>query len=241
MNRADIVEEMRAKGLLRLSIFALVVANLVPVFGVLALGWQVFPILMLYCMENVVIGFYNVLRMVWCTGEGNVQPASAKWYLIPFFCAHYGLFSVGHACLVFFVFGSKAVGWGDSYAPSDLFWQLLTRYQLGWSLLGLVISHGVSFVSNYLIGGERHRAYFGVLLFQPYVRVIGMHLVVLFGAVALVFFNAPSFALVLLVLLKIGIDLRAHLAERAKFAVGGDWRDRKREQRDGLRTITTYR
>jgi hypothetical protein len=44
MNHADIVEKLRTKGLLRPSVLTLVLSNLVPVFGVLALGWDVFPI-----------------------------------------------------------------------------------------------------------------------------------------------------------------------------------------------------
>lgn len=226
MNRADIIPKLRAKGLLRPSAIALVLSNLVPVLGVLALGWSMFPILMLYWMENVVIGFFNVLRMAWCTGKGNVKPASAKLFLIPFFCLHYGLFCAAHGFTVYALFGGKSFADPDVMSSAP-FGQTMARYHLGWALLGLVVSHGVSFVDNYLLHGERRRAYFGLLLFQPYMRVVVLHLALLLGACAGLLIGSPQYALVLLVLMKIILDLRAHLAERDKFASRGDRSGRK--------------
>lgn len=209
-----------ARDLGRPSVIALVVSNLVPVLGVLALGWQAFPILMLYWMENVVIGFYNVLRMIGCTGEGNVQPASAKWYLIPFFCGHYGLFCAVHGFVLYTLFGGASFADPDVVSSAPL-WPTLVRHQLGWALLGLTISHGVSFVDNYLRHGERRRAQFGVLMIQPYARVAVLHLALLLGAGAGLLLGQPTSALVLLVLMKIALDLRAHLAERLKLGSSG--------------------
>ena len=39
------------------SIIALIAVNLFPVFGVLFMGWDVFPIMILFWSENVIIGF----------------------------------------------------------------------------------------------------------------------------------------------------------------------------------------
>jgi hypothetical protein len=46
------------------SLIALVVANAFPIFGVLFLGWTVFPLVLLYWLENVVVGSYNVVKLV---------------------------------------------------------------------------------------------------------------------------------------------------------------------------------
>src|SRR5690348_15210944 len=40
------------------SVIALVLANLVPVFGVLALHWEVFPLMFLFWSENVIVGVF---------------------------------------------------------------------------------------------------------------------------------------------------------------------------------------
>jgi hypothetical protein len=47
-----------------LSIQALTVANLVPLFGVVFLGWDAAAIVLLYWIENLIIGLFNVLRMI---------------------------------------------------------------------------------------------------------------------------------------------------------------------------------
>src|SRR5213596_4078265 len=53
--------------------------------------------------------------------------------------------------------------------------------QLGWGLLGLVVSHGLSFYSNYLKSGEYERASLNALMSQPYSRVMVLHMTVLLG------------------------------------------------------------
>jgi hypothetical protein len=46
----------------------LVGANIMPAFGVLALGWDVGSILFVYWLESAVVGFFNVLKMVQAQG-----------------------------------------------------------------------------------------------------------------------------------------------------------------------------
>ena len=50
--------------LLTPSVLLLIVANLVPLYGVFFLDWQIFPILLLFWMENVVVGIFNVFKML---------------------------------------------------------------------------------------------------------------------------------------------------------------------------------
>ena len=49
------------------SVIFLIVANLVPLYGVFFLHWQVFPILLLFWMENVMVGLFNALKMTMAT------------------------------------------------------------------------------------------------------------------------------------------------------------------------------
>jgi hypothetical protein len=46
------------------SLVALVVANALPLAGVLFLGWTVFPLVLLYWLENVVVGAFNVAKLL---------------------------------------------------------------------------------------------------------------------------------------------------------------------------------
>ena len=45
------------------ALVALVLANLIPLAGVLFLGWSVWQILIIYWLENGIVGFFNVLKM----------------------------------------------------------------------------------------------------------------------------------------------------------------------------------
>ena len=44
-------------------VVALIVANAIPLFGVLFFGWNVWMILIVYWLENGIVGFFNVLKM----------------------------------------------------------------------------------------------------------------------------------------------------------------------------------
>ena len=47
-----------------LSAAVLIAANAAPLIGVLAHHWTVFAVVLLYWCENVVVGVFNVLRML---------------------------------------------------------------------------------------------------------------------------------------------------------------------------------
>ena len=48
--------------------------------------------------------------------------------------------------------------------------------QFRWPLLALVASHGLSFASHYLLGGERLSVSRQALMGRPYGRIVVMHL-----------------------------------------------------------------
>ena len=66
------------------STWVLLVANLVPLAGVLFWGWDAFALLALFWMENVVVGVFSALRML------TIDPRDpalwlAKLFMVPFF------------------------------------------------------------------------------------------------------------------------------------------------------------
>ena len=90
--------------LLTPSVLLLIVANLVPLYGVFFLDWQIFPILLLFWMENVVVGIFNVFKMLVAS---PAKPTSwlTKVFMVPFFCFHYGMFTLVHGVFIFGFFG----------------------------------------------------------------------------------------------------------------------------------------
>ena len=188
--------------MLRISIGSLILSNLIPLIGVIFFGWSVSTILILYWSENVIIGFYNVIKMALAKGKAKKQQTYQRFFLIGFFILHFGIFTFGHAAFVFSFFGTEN--------PS--FQSLLP------ALLPLFISHGVSMFVHFIKNKEYERISFEDLFFQPYKRVIIMHLTIIFGAWVAIAFRLPSLVLVVLIFLKITVDIVFHKKEHHRFA-----------------------
>ena len=194
------------------SVLVLVAANLVPLLGVLGASWTVFSVLLLYWCENVAVGVFNILRMLVASPK-DIATDAAKLFLIPFFAFHYGMFTMVHGIFVLALFGPT----GGRFSPSPAAFLAAVRDAgIGYGALAIVLSHGFSFVHNYIAGGEFRNASLPQLMAQPYARVMVLHATILLGGFAAKAMGAPVAALVLLIALKTLIDLRAHLAERRK-------------------------
>lgn len=196
---------------LLLSTAALVVANLVPLGGALLGIWSVYDLLLLFWAENLVIGAYQVLRMGTVLVRRQLVMLAI---MIPFFIVHYGIFAFVHG--VFLTSLLAPDGQDGMEAAAEL---LLSRDGLLWPLAALVASHGVSFAVNFLGAGEWRDVPEQDLMFQPYTRVVLLHVVILLGGVVVMTLGEPVAALVLLVGLKIGVDIVAHRREHRGAAV----------------------
>ena len=207
------------------AVVALVVANAIPLVGVLFLDWNVWTILTIYWLENGVVGIFNILKMARAEGPeptgraatlSNGRPVSttagAKVALIPFFIVHYGIFWVVHGIFVLTLPQFQAFGGESAGIRSDPFAVVLV-------LAGLFISHAVSFRSNYIGRGEYLRTSVSAQMNAPYGRLIVLHLTIIVGGLAIATTGAPSAAVLILVLLKTALDLGLHLAEHREVDV----------------------
>jgi hypothetical protein len=195
------------------SAWILLAANLVPVAGVLLWDWSVFALIALFWMENVIVGVFFALRML-CADPRDPALWAAKLFMVPFFCFHYGMFTAIHGMFVFTLFGGKA------YPVQDL--RVLepaarAAGELGlWlPLAALLASHGFSFLWNYLYRGEFRHAQLSRLMAKPYGRIVVLHVAIIFGGIAAMALGSPVWALLVLLALKVGLDLRAHLKEHS--------------------------
>lgn len=196
-----------------LSAGVLFVANLFPLYGVAVLGWSVFDVLLLFWVENVIVGLLNVARMVTAAPDDPLQ-WGAKLLFVPFFCVHYGMFTAVHGAFVFGMFGQRKTAglfqpelWLDTIGAQGL-----------WLAVGvLAASHLFSFAWNYIGRGEYRVAGVSELMGKPYGRVVVLHLTIIFGGMGVQALGSPLWALLLLVALKTGIDVAAHLREHRKW------------------------
>lgn len=238
-----------------IALAALVGANLLPLVGVLLFDWSLFAVILLYWAENGIIGVFNIVKMLaagsdnWLSslrarsanaedaepGDAGADMFGARAFLVPFFTIHYGLFWLVHGVFVFVLFGSFGNGLGvNAEVPGQA-----VSGGVWIGLLSLVLSHGVSFGFNFIGNGEYRRASPDTLMFQPYGRVVVLHVTIVVGGIVAQALGEPLWALVLMVALKIVVDLWAHLREHHTMAAGGaneaTRRARMREAFEALR------
>lgn len=196
----------------RYSIAVLIAANLLPLVGVLFWDWDVFFLLLLFWCENVIIGVFGIARLIVASDTEN---AGEGLFLPAFFLIHYGGFMFGHFMLLFAMYSSHAAGAGQSAEPADYYSMVIEN--LNWiAVVALFISHGWSFVENYMGKREYENLRPGAAMALPYRRVMITHVALLAGGFFLVERGQPLVGLVLLVLLKIILDVTFHRREHSR-------------------------
>lgn len=205
---------------LRWSAPALVVSNAIPLLGVLFFDWDTFLVVYLFWCENLILGVCNLLRMAFACGAKGVGQHIVKPLAAAFFVVHYGMFTVAHGSIILQVFGAERLGWENAIFGPDFFAPVIEGLIQLWpeiwvGFVALSASHLLSFLVNYLGGGEYRRTRVEDTMKQPYRRVVVLHLAVCFGALAVAAAGNLTGLLALLVVLKIAVDLRAHWKEHA--------------------------
>ena len=135
--------------------------------------------------------------------------------MIPFFAVHYGGFALVHGLFVMTMFSGN----GGGKADPRLVLHTISQADLWYGVAALILSHGISFVHNFLMGGEYRRTSLSQLMTRPYARVMVLHITILGGGFLVMALHSALPALVVLIVLKTGIDLAAHNAERKTLAV----------------------
>jgi hypothetical protein len=196
--------EVDAPSITSASGLALIAANLVPLAGVLFFQWDLASVLILYWAESAVIGFYTALKIV-------VVGKLAAFVAVPAFVGHFGGFMAIHFLLIysFFVRGVDAAGPdpGAREALSGIF------SPLWFPLATLFLSHGVSFVSNFIGRQEYTRSTVKGLMNSPYSRILAMQMTLIVGGWILLLLRSPAAVLAVLVLIKTAADFSAHRRE----------------------------
>ena len=272
---------VRAVGLYRRtatsrSALLLLVANAIPLVGVAFFDWSLLTILVLYWLENGIVGFWNVPRIVMAQGSVIPTPASVmppgapmqaaspipqgppppsgtplapdgpplppgtagmaamgsamsrlagvgRAALALFFIVHYGIFWSVHGVFVFalpafgdgFGMGSGTPAFGGGFGAgggTSAFGELEPSY-VALAAVALFISHGASFLFNYIGRGEYRTASPAGQMASAYGRVVVLHITIIVGSLVVAFLGAPIGALLILVVLKTAFDLGLHLRQ----------------------------
>jgi len=191
----------------------LILVNLVPIWGVWFKDWDAKEVFLVYCLESVIMGIYNVLMMLLTTfakkqddwNNGGASTMVSGYFFIFFFIIHYGFFlfiQVGMFLTIANV--------GD-LEFTDFFYFLfhVTDYlspSTEQLLLLIIASHGIIVLKDFIIPGVYKTASLGTLMFAPYARIFVQQLCVIIGGFLLGFGLGKIFILVF-ILVKIFFEI----------------------------------
>ncbi len=205
------------------SILSIAAANLVPLAGVLLFDWDVAVVILLYWAENIIIGCYNILKMAIVSVEHPILHLGKLFYIV-FFSIHFGGFCAGHGFFILTFFNMESginellsTSWPGPFAFIQLLFSVIASVWqnhppgMGWMVVFLSFSHGISFVENYLLKKEYSRLTAQELMGQPYKRVVIMHIAIIAGGIPIMMLGSPMPLLCILIFLKIGMDIYMHI------------------------------
>ena len=190
------------KSKLTISDFFLILINLVPLYGVWFEGWNAAQVFLVYCLETVIIGVINVLKMACVTifvkskdvwENGGSTTMQSGWFFIFFFIIHYG----------FFVFVQTQVFFGVSGIANNA--SLFGKYAQIPALLGdngklmlliFITYYSLQNVFGFFVTGNYKTISLSRLMFEPYMRIFVQQFVVILGSIFLSFGAGKVFILV---------------------------------------------
>jgi len=203
----------------RFTSIILLCANVVPLIGVLFFDWDLQTVMLLYWIENLIVGLTNIVRILFMAQSPHLKN---RLFSAAFFTVHYGLFCMAHGSLLFNMLDIEIAGITGTVSPIDmvqnlpavyLFLQQTMGASASVALIGMLLSHGFSLNTHYFKAGERHRLTVSKAMHMPYQRIIVMHIGLMGGVFLIEEFGATVLLLVALVAAKIGFDFVFHRKE----------------------------
>ena len=181
----------------------MLVANAIPLFGVLQLDWNAAAVVVLYVIETIIIGIFHAGRLLFIGNRGEKQEKTnlGTLPLTVFFLFHYNFFIFVQSVLLFGLLEGYNLGFTDSFNlvhNFGLFFKepyLISIYafigsQLVYTGRELFVTHSYEHM-----GADRY-------MFLPYTRIFVQQFVVIIGAFFMIATNSPTTIVVLLILFK---------------------------------------
>lgn len=212
------------------SIIGITLVNAIPVIGVLWLRWTILDVVLSYWLETLVICIFTFLKILAsqkpvAQNEYEVQYNGQRFsfslvnksgYAVGFIWNSLGILAT-HLIAIWVLFGFDYTAFsfmsqfvtGTAFLPGDF---SLPKEWLIFAVV-LVASHGYSFFLNYYRRGEYLLYSPKELMVQPYRRVVAMMLALMVGGWLVQRSDAPLWALVTLIFIKLVIDILSHLEQ----------------------------
>lgn len=221
------LEELRSE-LYKIDVAILILANLPPLFGIIFLGWQTMDILLLFGFEVVVVGFFNIIKLLWVRGTQRA-PKYLKIIMIPFFVIHFSIFLgvcyIGilavlttYKQIILDYNGVRSI-WKFTLKPYFYNQVLNPSNLLFYTYVLVLISHLTAFSQNFLKGKENIKMTVDSLMRAPYWQVFITQVWVVGGAAIILEYRWSLAWLSFSVLIKMAIDFYLRYREHYKYGI----------------------
>ncbi len=190
--------------------------DLLPLVAILHFGWGATPLVALYWLENLVIGLFTAARMIGAglaqLGGGSLAGAGV-FFLVPFFCVHYGAFCWGHGVFLA-AFADPDMGLPS---PASLVsWALGTGAYMLWFLGAIMTVNVAVYLVDFVGGGDIRRVSPGEEMARPYGRIITLHMAIILGAAFAFNSDEPLLGVFLLILIRVVFGIILSVRRRLK-------------------------
>lgn len=188
-----------------LSLWFLLFSNILTILFAIINNWNLSTIMWIYWFQSITIGFFNFVRILqlkefstkgFTINHRPAQPTqSTKRFTAFFFLFHFGFFHFAY--FIFLLSGTFTNVYGNIANFAE------TKYILLTALL-FFVNHLFSYFYNRPKDTKKQNI--GSLMFYPYIRIIPMHLTIIFG-------SSFAIALPLFLILKTIADATMHIVE----------------------------
>ena len=204
------------------SVVTLLAANIIPLIGALFFGWNAVLILALFWIENLIIGGFNVIKIL---SIAAYKRQGKALFIAAFFTFHYGAFCSIHGTISWSILGLEEIEKtryiaSESMGVLELFtdgavvlFAFIDKFkpEIYFGITALLLSHLVSFIEYFILRGQIFKTDAGALMAKPYAQIIILHAGLIFGAAAVENFGSPIWLLIIIVLFKLIVDVVQHI------------------------------
>lgn len=188
-------------------IIPIILLNLIPLYAAYKWGWNVFELIFIYWIENIIIGVIHFIRL------SLIQLSYIPFAL--FFIFNYGVFCALHGTFLLLVFGEEVIKVSDHKGYENFVIYLIEYHHIEYAVMSLILLHIYDWLkATYHLGLGKKSLHGGLM--TPYRRIMILQVTLIFGVFLTLALNQPLFGLITLVFLKIGFDIKQAIKDQQK-------------------------
>lgn len=175
--------------------------NLFPLAGVLFAGWKPESVFVCYALETIVVGIFNIFRLlaIHYNGIPKDEKKLNGLILIPFFVIHFYGFVLVQLQIFF-----SGTDYGNVFTALAA---IVHERSYSIALGAFVLNSLYAFINGFILNARYKQRTMGQQMFEPYPRVLMQQAVVILGGFIFVLTGNGYPVLIVFVALKMFVDL----------------------------------